>query len=213
MVQIEAADEQAALAAAYRRAKTTVEAYSLIEPQHEGIDFSRRRPLALPNALLVDSESTPATVDFRYHGGSMLGRFTVGEEVVSTVRAFNDRIVRRLAQLYPESLVNAGMHRSPLEARIARAVHWYSQAEGQADETLAFVCYWIGLEAITLKSSKSSSKEKTIAHRLDRLAKYHDHTSDWAEPIRDLWDRRSDVVHEGSVLPQRALSPTSEQLR
>lgn len=136
-------------------------------------------------------------VDFRYHDGSRLIRLNVGTAAIALVRTFNSKIVRRLGELYPEGLMRARSGRSPLELRVARAVHWYSQGEGQSDETLAFVCYWIGLEALVLKSSSSSQKKRTIARRLASLVGRHDSTIDGAAVIEELWGKRADVLHEG----------------
>ena len=130
LVEVEAGDEERALLAGFHQAALAVAPYSLIVPVQEMIDFSRKRPVVIPHALLIDDAADPPTVAFRYQEGPRLLRLNVGGESVARVQNFNNDVVRRIAELYPQSLLRAGDERSPLALRIARAVHWYSQAEG-----------------------------------------------------------------------------------
>ncbi|MCK9487663.1 MAG: HEPN domain-containing protein [Dehalococcoidia bacterium] len=198
MVEVETEDENEAPLIGFHQAALSLAPYSLIVTEREMMDFSRHRPEVLPHYLLIDHEANPPTVDFRYQHGASLLRLNVGDESVARVKRFNDEVVRRIAVLYPPSLLRVGEERCPLALRIARAAHWYSEAEGQTDATMAFVCYWIGLEALVLKSSTSSGKRQSLVSRLSALGRVHDAHSDWGEGVGDLWDKRSDVVHEGA---------------
>ncbi len=205
-VDIEAEDEQQALLAGFHQATLSLAPYSLIVPEKEMIDFSRHSPVVLPRALLLDTDAEPPTGAFRYQHGPSLARFNVGEETVSRTKSFNDAVVRRIAALYPESLLKADEERCSLALRIARAVHWYSQGEAESEPVMAFVCYWIGLEALALKSSTSASKRKTLVNRMALLARRHG-GGEWAKMIGELWDKRSDIVHEGFGATQTGLVP------
>lgn len=205
-VDVEAIDESAAIAVAYEQAKRSIEPYSLEEPEREAMDFSRRRPSILPNALFIDREKHPDAIEFRYYAGPGLVRLTVGTNV-ATARAFNDGVVRRIGELYPQSLMEAGVERSPLESRIARAMHWYSEGEGQSNQTLAYLCYFIALEGLVLKSSASSKKGYHIVERLNYLVALHNPGADWAAAIKELWDKRAAIVHEGVGAAEGALAP------
>lgn len=199
IVDVQADAEDQALVAGFRQATICIEPYSLIAHEGEGFDFSRSRPTVLPHALLIDDcgDEEEAHVHLRYIDGPRLLRLNVGADLVAKTRAFNTSVVREIGKLYPESLQHADRARTPLEARVARAIHWYAQAEGQPEITLAFVCYWIGLEALALKSSTSSNKRKTLVARMTAKVRDHDPKADWEESLERLWGKRSDVVHEG----------------
>lgn len=205
-VEVEAADLAEALQIGFRQATLSLEPYCLLVPEKQRLDFSRQRPMVLPNALVINQSVDPQTCDFaHYHGASVL-RITLGDWLTDA-QEFNHQVVRRIAELYPQSLFQAGAPRSELELRIGRAVHWYSQGEGQADLTMAFVCYWIGLEALVLKSSGSSQKEKHLTERINKIAGKHAPDVDWQRAVVDLWKKRSDVVHEGFGASPSGLVP------
>ena len=206
-VDVEAEDEAQALLVGFHQATLCLAPYSLIAPEGEGIDLTRRRPVVLPHALLVDEEAEPPTVTFRYQQGPSLVRFHVGEETVTRTQSFNNSVIRRIATLYPQSLLKAYAEQCPLALRIARAVYWYSQAEAQPETTMAFVCYWIGLEALTLPSSTSPGKKKALVRRMVPLSSLHHSGNDWTALVEDLWDMRSDIVHEGFGAPQIEVLP------
>jgi hypothetical protein len=207
VVSVEAPDDDQAIAAAYRQAKRVIEPFSLLEPQMEGINLARFRPDVLPNALMVDKQADPPTAYFRYYDPSRLTRMNLGPDATSVTRDFNNDVVRRIGMLYPSTLVSTSEAPSPLDLRVARAVHWYSQAEGLSDETLVFVCYWIGLEALVLKSSNTTQKMTKIARRLDDLGLHHGDDIDWIDAAGRLWNKRADIVHEGFGVVHEALLP------
>jgi hypothetical protein len=64
------------------------------------------------------------------------------------------------------------------------------------DSSMAVVCYWIGLESIVLKSSNSTSKKQKMLQRLSAVGMSHEAEVDWARVVSDLWEMRSDIVHE-----------------
>jgi hypothetical protein len=136
IVSVEGQDENQAIAAAYRLAKRIIEPYSLLEPDIEGINLARFRPDVLPNALTINRQVDPPTVDFRYYDRSRLARMNIGASATSVTSAFNNDVIRHICALYPKSLVDPAEDTSPIDLRIARAVHWYSQAEGLSEETL-----------------------------------------------------------------------------
>jgi hypothetical protein len=211
VVQMEAPDEKEAIALAYREAVIAIQPYSLLEKEKEQIDFSRSRPSVLPTAILLSTERGELAGDVRFYDGPLLARFFVSPETMNTVKQYNNGVVRRLAELYPQSLTTGGAAPSALELRVARAVHWFSQGEGLADESLAFVCYWIGLEALVLKSSNTKNKEGKIATRLANLARHHDSSSDridWSGETLRLWATRADIIHEGAGRKLEALIPS-----
>lgn len=207
MVEVEEADEDRAPLTAFHQAALSLAPYSLIVPEREMMDFSRDRPEVLPHYLLIDHAADPPTVALRYQNGPSLLRLNVGAESVARVRHFNDEVVRRIAALYPASLLRAGDERCPLALRIARSVHWHSEAEGQSDATMAFVCDWVGLEALVLKSSASAGKRRAMVSRLSVLGRLHDDQVDWSDRVGALWDKRSDVVHEGAGAAQFGVFP------
>ena len=207
LVIVEAPDGDRAIAAAFRQAKRLIEPFSLLEPEKEGFNLARFRPDVLPNALAVDKQSDPPTADFRYYDPSRLARLNLGDEAVSSTRDFNRRVVRHIGELYPTSLVKPNEVPSALDLRVARAVHWYSQAEGLSDETLVFVCYWIELEALVLKSSNTTGKIAKLTRRLDDLSRHHSDDVDWVGSLGKLWDKRADIVHEGFGAVHEALLP------
>lgn len=211
VVAVEAQDENEAIAFAYREAAIAIDPYSLLEKEKEGIDLFRPRPTVLPNALLLNREQAELSAEVRFYDGPLLARFFVGPEAMKVVKRYNNEFVRRLAELYPQSLIIGGTTPTPLELRVARALHWFSQGEGLADESLAFVCYWVGLETLVLKSSSTPNKEGKIATRLDDLARHHDSSTDsvdWNAEVRRLWTRRADIIHEGAGRKLEALIPT-----
>ena len=197
LVEVDAEDEDAGLLAGFHQAAITLEPYSLLVPEREMMDFSRSRPTLMPHALLINDSADPPNVAFRYQGGPSLLRITVGAGFGDPVKKFNNDVVRQIAADYPPELLRSGHERAPLALRIGRAMHWYAQAEGQTQPTMAFVCYWIGVEALVLKSSTSSNKKKTLVKRLADLVRLHDVGADWTKALNDLWDKRSDIVHEG----------------
>ena len=197
IVEVDEDDEHEALLTAYHQAAITLAPYSLISPEREGFDFSRSRPTVLPNALILDFTTDPPLVDFRYEAGPGVLRLTIGPEALRHASQFNDAYVRKVGELYPRSLLEVGSERCPLAIRIARSMYWFSQGEGHRDPVMAFVCYWVGLEGLVLKSSTQSGKRRRLVYRLGQLARYHEPSAEWADRVGILWDSRSDVVHEG----------------
>ncbi len=79
-------------------------------------------------------------------------------------------------------------------------MYWFSQGESHRDPVMAFVCYWVGLEGLVLKSSTQSGKRRRLVYRLGLLARRHEASAEWADRVGVLWDSRSDVVHLTSLL-------------
>jgi hypothetical protein len=207
-VTIEAPDEDQAIATAYQQARRILEPFGLLDPEDEAFNLARFRPEFLPNALTINKQAKPPVADFRSYDRSRLARLNLGPDATTITSDFNNRVIRRIGALYPKSLVDPSEPASPVDLRVARAVHWYSQAEGLHDETLVFVCYWIGLEALVLKSSTTTHKKVKFTNRINKLCTYHTPEVDWLSVSGDLWDKRADIVHEAfgasheSVIPE-----------
>jgi hypothetical protein len=198
--ELEADDEKDAMRQAFRSAERLADALSLVEPTSEGISFAvHLTPMVLPNALVSDIESNPEVVDFRSYNRDSLARFNIGDNS-QLVADFNELVIRHIGKLLPTNLFIPNTSLSPLEERLSDSLYWHAQSIQQRDLALSFLCLWVALEGLILRSHETSNKGRKIRSRLSQLLAYHltEFDGEAAKKlVQDLWLLRSRIVHEG----------------